>query len=191
MFGFAAALFIFRNAGRFFQKQAQFFGFGLNDAADRALANDGVSAWAQTRAQKNVLHIAPPYHLVVDEVARCAVARKHPANGDFAKLTPLAPGAVVSVVEHQLHAGATGRFARGCAIENNVLHGLAAQFACTALAQYPAHGVHDVGFTAAVGAHHAYQLAWQQKIGGLNKGFEPGELDGIEAHKRIKLGLSS
>jgi hypothetical protein len=34
-------------------------------------------------------------------------------------------------------------------------------------------------------------LPWQQKIGGLNKGFKPGELDGIEAHKKKKWELSS
>ena len=66
---FAAALFVFGDPGSFFQKQPQLFGFRFNDAADRALANNRVSAWPQTRAQKYVLHIAAAHRLVVDVVA--------------------------------------------------------------------------------------------------------------------------
>ena len=172
VFGLAAALFVFGHARGFFQKQAQLFGLGFDDAADRALANDGVGAWPQAGAQKHVLHIAPAHRLVIDEVARRPVARKHPAHRNLAKLAPLAAGAVVGVVKHQLHAGAAGRFAGGGAVKNHVLHGLAAQLAGAAFAQNPAHRVHDVGLAAAIGPDHAHQLPRQQKVGWLYKGLE-------------------
>jgi hypothetical protein len=86
----------------------------------------------------------------------------------------LATGPVVAVIENQLDAGAAGWLAAGRAIENHVLHGLATQLRCLGFAQHPAHGIHDVGLAAAVGPHHADQLAGQQEIGGLGKRLEPG-----------------
>ncbi len=174
VFGLAAALFVFGDTGGLFQKQAQFFGLGLDDAADRALANDGVGARPQARAQKHVLHVAPAHGLVVDVVAAVAVAGQHALDGNLAKLVPLATGAVVGVVKHQLDAGAAGRLAGGGAVKDDVLHRLAAQLARLGLAQHPAHRIHDVGFAATVGPHHAHQLPRQHEVGGFGKGLESG-----------------
>ena len=62
--------------------------------------------------------------------------------------------AVVGIVKHQFHTGAAGGLARGGAVKDHILHGLAAQFAGAALAQNPAYRVHDVGLTATVRADH-------------------------------------
>ena len=172
--GFAATLFVLGNPGGLFQKQAQLFGFGFNNAANRALPNDGVCARPQARAQKHVLHITPAHRLVVQKVTGSAIAGEHPFDRNFPKLAPLATGAVVRVVKHQLHTGAAGGLAGGGAVENNVLHGLATQLAGLALAQHPAHRIHDVGLAAAVGPHHANQLPRQQKVGGFGEGLESG-----------------
>ena len=172
--GFAAALFVFRDAGGLLQKQAQLFGLGLDDAADRSLANDGVGPGAQTRAQKHILHIASAHRLVVDVITAGAVTGQDPLDRNFGELAPLSACAVVAVVKYQLNTGAAGGFARCGAIEDDVLHGLAAQLAGTALAQHPTHRVDDVGFAAAVGAHHPHQLARQHEMGGFGKRFEAG-----------------
>ena len=163
--GFTAALFVFGNARSFFQKQAQLFGLGLDDAADGALTNDGVGARAQAGAQKHVLHVTAAHRLVVDVVAAGAVTREHALDSDFNKLAPLATGAVVGVVKHQLNTGAAGGLACGGAVEDHVLHRLATQLRGFGLAEHPAHRIHDVGFAATVGSDHTHQLAWQQKIG--------------------------
>ena len=76
------------------------------------------------------------------------------------------------------------------AIEDHVLHGLATQLAGLALPQHPAHRIHDVGLAATVGPHHADHLPRQNEIGGLGKGFEAGELDGIQAHG-VGVGLEA
>ena len=158
---FAATLFVFRDTSGLFQKQTQLFRLGLNDAADGALPNDGVSPWAQTGAKKNILHITTTHGLVVDVVAAGAVSCQYPLDCNFSKLVPLPACTVRCVVKHQFDTGAAGRFAAGGAIENNVLHGLTTQFTGTTLTQYPANGINDVGFTTAIGADHAHQLAWQ------------------------------
>ena len=191
VFCLASTFLVFGNARCFFQKQAQFFGLAFNDAADGALADDGVGARPQARAEEHVLHVAATHRLVVDVITAGAIARQHSFNGDLAKLAPLAASTGVGVVKHQLDAGAAGRLAQVGAVEDDVLHRLAAQLAGLGLAQHPAHGVHDVGLAAAVGANHTDQLAWQLERGGLHKRLEPGQLDGIEAHgKTVKLWLT-
>ena len=185
--GLAPALFVLGDAGGLFQKQAQLFGLGLDDPRDGALPDDRVGARPKTRAQKYVLHIPAAHRLVVDEVAAGAVAGQDAFDGDFAELAPLAAGAVVGVVKHQLHAAAAGGLAGGGAVKDNVLHGLATQLAGPALAQHPAHRVHDVGLAAAVGPDHPDQLAGQNKIGGLRERLETGKLDGIKSHWRPSL----
>ena len=182
VFGFAAALFVFGDTGGFFQEQAQLFGARLDDAADGALADDGVGARAQARAQKHVLHIAAAHGLVVDEIAGGAVPRERTAHRDLSELAPLPADAVVGVVKQQFHAGAAGGFALGGAVKNHVLHGLAAQLTGAAFAQNPAYRVHDVGLATTVRPDHADQLPRQLQVRGFGKGLEAGELDGVEAH---------
>ena len=182
VFRLASALFVFGHTRGFFQKHAKLFGARLDDAADRALADDGVSAWTQTGAQKHILHISAAHRLVVDVITAVAVAGQHTLDGDLCKLTPLTTGAVVIVVKDQLDAGAAGGFSGSGAVENHVLHGLTTQFRRLGLAQHPAHRIHDVGFAATVGANHAHQLPGQQKVGRFSKRFEASKFDGIETH---------
>ena len=170
--GLAAALFVLGDTGRFFEEQAQFFRLGLDDAADGALADDGVSTRAQAGAQKHVLHVTPAHRLVVDVVAGGTVAREHALDGDLAKLAPLAAGAVVRVVKHQFDAGTAGRLARVGSVEDHVLHGFATQLGRLALAQHPTHRVHDVRFAATVRPDHADELPRQHEVGGLSERFE-------------------
>ena len=174
VFRLAAAFLVFGHTRRLFEEQAQLFGLGLDDAADGALANDGVGPWAEARAQKHVLYVAAAHRLVVDVITAVAVAGQHPAHRNFRVLAPLATRAVVGVVKHQLHAGAAGGFAGRRAVKDHVLHRLAAQLGRLAFAQHPAHSVHDVGLAAAVGPHHPHQLPGQQEVGGFGKGLEPG-----------------
>ena len=182
VFGLAAAFLVFGHARSFFEEQAQFFGARLDDSADRALTDDGVSTRPQACAQKHVLHIAAADRLVVDVVAAVAVTGQHALDRDLGKLAPLATGAVVGVVKHQLHAGTAGRFAAGGAVEDDVLHGLATQLGRLGLAQHPAHRVHDVGFAATVGTDHTHQLPGQHEVGRFGERFEARKLDGIETH---------
>ena len=182
--GFAPALLVLGHAGGLFEEQPQFLGSRLDDAADRALADDRVSARPKARAQKDVLHIATAHRLVVDEVAAAALACQHSLDSDVGKSAPLAAGASVLIREHQLDAGAAGRFAQARTVEDHVLHALAAQLAGLALAQHPAHGIHDVGLATAVGTDHADPLTRQRKGGRLSERLEAREFDLVQAHAR-------
>jgi hypothetical protein len=142
--GFAAALLVLGNAGGFLEEQAQLLGLALDDAADRALTDDRVGARTQAGAEEHVLHVTPTHRLVVDVVARRAVTREHALDRDLGERVPLAAGACVFVAEHQLDTGAAGRLALTRAVEDHVLHRLAAQLAGLALAEHPAHRVDDV-----------------------------------------------
>ena len=181
--GLAPALLVLRDAGGLLEEHAQFLRLGLDDPADRALADDGVGARPQAGAEEHVLHVATTHRLVVDEVAAGAVAGQDALDGDLGELVPLAAGAGAGVVEHQLHAGPAGRLAVARAVEDHVLHGLAAQFAGLAFAQHPAHRVHDVGLAAAVGADHADQLPGQLEGRRIGKGLEARELDRVQSHR--------
>ena len=180
--GLAPALLVLGDARSLLKKQAQLLRAGFDDAADGALADDGVSPRAQAGAQEHVLHIATADGLAVDVVAAGAVTGEHTAHGDLAEAVPLPAGPRIGVVEHQLHAGAVGRLALARAVEDDVLHGLPSQLAGLAFAQHPAYGVHDVGLATAVRPHHAHQLPRQLKRGGFRKGLEARELDLVQTH---------
>ena len=181
--GFAAAFLVLGHARSLFEEEPQLLGPAFDDAADGALADDGVGPRAQARAEEDVLHVAAAHRLVVDEVAAGAVARERALDGDLGEGVPLAAGAGQRVVEHQLHAGAAGGLAVAAAVEDDVLHGLATQLGRLALAEHPAHGVHDVALAAAVGPDHAHQLPRQLEGGGFGKALEARELDLREAHR--------
>jgi len=181
--GFAPPLLVLRDARGFFQEHAQFLGARLDDAADRALADDGVGARAEAGAEEHVLHVAPAHRLVVDVVAAAAVAREHTLDGDLAERVPLAAGTRQRVVEHQLDAGAAGRLALARAVEDDVLHRLAAQLAGLAFAEHPAHRVHDVALAATVRPDDTDELPRELERGGFGKRLEAAELDLVEPHE--------
>ena len=111
------------------------------------------------------------------------MARELAFDGDFGVLPPRALQNVVAVVKHQLHRRARRRAAGGGTVGNHVLHGFAAQLLGRRFAQHPAHGIDDVGFTAAVGPDNGNELAGNVDGGGVDKGFESGKFDLGETHK--------
>src|SRR4029079_16129616 len=95
-----------------------------------------------------------------------------------------AAGAALVVREHELDARAARGLPQVRAVEDHVLHRLAAQLARLALAEHPAHRVDDVGLAAAVGADDADELPGKLEVGRLDEGLETGELDRVETHGR-------
>jgi hypothetical protein len=114
--------------------------------------------------------------LIVDVVARLAVALEHALNGNIAVLRPLPADAPETVIEHKFNAGAVGRRPLRGAVEDDILHGFAAQVARLRFAQHPAHRVDDIRFAAAVRADHAEQLARHGQMRGIGEGLEARNL---------------
>ena len=182
--GLAAALLVLGDARGLFEEQAQIFRLGLDEARDHALLDDGVAARTQTRAEEEVLDIAPTAARPVHEVGRLAVPGDLALDRDLGVLGVLAPGGAVGVVEDHLDAGGAHRLAPAGAIEDDVCHRLAAQHLGRGLTHDPAHRVDDVGFAAAVRAHDAHQITGKGHGRGVHEGLESGEFDLLQAHRR-------
>ena len=177
-----APLLVARDAGGLLEEHAQLLGLGLDDARDHALLDDRVGARPEAGAEEHVGDVAPAHVRAVDVVAGLAVALQHALDRDLGVLRPLPRGAAQRVVEDQLDRGARERLAVARAVEDHVLHRIAAQRRGARFAQHPAHGVDDVRFAAAVRADDADQLAGNVDRGGIDEGLESGKLDLSEAH---------
>ena len=126
IFCFAAALFVFRYACSLFQKNPQLFRTRLNDARDHALPNDGVGTRTEAGTQENVLNVATADRLVVDVVRGGAVTRERPLDRNFSERAPLPCSLAGGIVKQQLDGRPTRRLAIGGAVEDDILHRLAA-----------------------------------------------------------------
>src|SRR5262249_50044654 len=102
-------------------------------------------------------------------------------HADLAVARPGAAHPAEGVVEHELDGGAADRLPFGRAVEDHVVHVLAAQLFRGGLPQHPAHGVDHVGLAAAVGADHAHELAGDGEGGRIEEGLEPEKLEGGES----------
>ena len=170
------------DAGRFFQIAAQLFRTGFHDTADHALFDDGIAAWPQARAQEQVGDIPPAAAVAVEKIHGLAIPADHSLDRNLVVAGVFSADGAVTVVEHQFHLSGTHRLAAAGAGEDHITHGSAAQHLGRAFPQHPAHGVDDVGFATAIGAHHANEVGGQQQCGGVHKGFEPRKLDLGQSH---------
>ena len=180
--GLAAALAVLGDARRLFEEDAQLFGLRLDDARDHALLDDRVGARAEAGAEEDVGDVAPAHVQVVDVVGGVAVALQHALDRDLGVLRPLRrPPCRGCCRRSSSTLARPDRLAVAGAVEDHVLHGLAAQVLGGGFAQHPAHGVDDVGLAAAVGTDDAHESGRAADLGGVDEGLETGELDVGEA----------
>ena len=105
----------------------QLFGLGLDDAGNHSLLDDGVGARTQARAEKQVVDVAATDRDIVDVVRRIAVSGQDALDRDLRILPPLAADPALAVVEVQFDGRAPDGLALARAVENDVLHRLAAK----------------------------------------------------------------
>ena len=184
--GFPAALLVLRYAGRLLEEDAQLLGLRLDDARDHPLLDDRVGARTEAGAEEEIVDVAAANRNVVDVVRRIAVARQHPLDRQLRVLAPLAADAALAVVEVQLDRRAADRLAIAGAVEDHVLHRLAAQRGRLRFAEHPAHGVDDVRLAAAVGSDDADELAGRADRRRIDERLEAGELDLREAQGGLR-----
>ena len=180
--GLAPALLVFRDARGLFEEQTQLLGLALDDPRDHALADDRVGARPKAGAEEHILDVAPAHRLAVDVIAARAVARQHALDGDLGEAVPRPAGTRLAVVERELDAGASRGLSQARAVEDHVLHRLAAQLARLALAEHPAHGVDDVRLAAAIRADDADELPGELKMGRFDERLEAREPDRVKTH---------
>ena len=178
----AAPLAVLGDARRLLEEDPQLLGLRRDDARDHALLDDRVGARPEPRAEEDVLHVAPAHMLRVDGVVRVALAGEDALHADLGVSRPGAADPPERVIEDELDRGpAHGLPLRG-AIEDHVLHLLAAQLLRRRLAEHPAHGVDHVRLAAAVRADDAHELARDGDGCRIDEGLEAGKLDGGETH---------
>ena len=180
-FGLLAPFLVLRDPRRLFEEDAQLLRLRLDHAADHALLDDGVGARAQARAEEQVVDIATTDRNVVDVIRRVTVAAQHPLDRQLGVAAPLSTDPTLAVVEEELHRGTADRRALARAVEDDVLHRLAAQRGRLGLAQDPTHGIDDVRLAAAVGADDADELSGSSDAGRVDERLETGQLDLCEA----------
>lgn len=181
-FAFFAPRFVEGDARRFFDEGAQFFRLGFDDAADHALFDDGVAARANAGALQQFDDVAAADALAVDAVLRLAVALYFAGDVEFGVFGKCPARLAVAVVEVEGDARLCASAAVFGTGKDDVGHRLAAQLFGGGFAEYPAHGVDDVGFAAAVRADDAGQRRINGEGGVVGEGFESGEADGGEVH---------
>ena len=111
-FGFLAALFVFGNAGGFFQIDAQLLGLGLNDLRNHALLDDRVAARAETGAQEQVGDVAAAAFGAIEVITALTVAADQTFDRDFIERGIFAGNRVIGIVENKFNRGLRHRLAR-------------------------------------------------------------------------------
>src|SRR5207253_5804633 len=79
LFGFEAS-----DAGGFLEDRPAIEGLGAEELTDALLADDGVGLATETGAHEDVLNVAQPTDLAIEEVFAIAGAEEAAGNGEFA-----------------------------------------------------------------------------------------------------------
>ena len=156
--GLFAPLFITRDAGGFFDEGAHVIGFGLDDARDHALLDDGVAARAETCAEKQLRDVFTAAARTVQRIFRTAIARYLALQRHFGVTGIRAADLAVGIIEHQLNRGRSHRLASARAVKDDIGHRIAAQMLGGEFAHDPAHRIDDVRLAATVWPNHSRQI---------------------------------
>ena len=100
---FLAPLLVAGNPGRFFEEDTQIIRPCLDDARNHALTDDGVGAWSEASAQKQVGDVLAADLQIVDEVIRLPLPRQRALDRQLGVLRPLAERPAEQILENQFH----------------------------------------------------------------------------------------
>ena len=185
--GLLAALLVLGDPRGLLDEEAAILGPGAHDLPDPALLDDGVGLGSDASAEEQIGHVSQAHGRPVDEVLAGAVAKQAPGDGDLRVLCVLGRQVrgfdAVRVVEGDGHLGEAGRPTRIGAVEDHILHRLAAELARALLPHAPADRVHDVGLAAAVRPDDADDVVVEMHHGLLDEGLEPADLELLDVHR--------
>ena len=133
--------------GRFFKDESSRRGVRLQNLGDLALLDDAVGGCRRTGSHERVANVFQPRLSSVDEIFRLA---RHPQSATDRDLVDFVGQKPLRVVERQCGFGEGAGFAAGRAVENDVLHVLAAKTLRALVAEDPFDGIHDVALARSV-----------------------------------------
>ncbi len=172
-----------RNACGLFQKRTACLRLGLNEFTDTALPDHGRRARARGLVRKQQLHVLGAGVLAIDAVDRSRFALDTARDLQFIGIVEACRGAAVLIVEKKRHFSRIARWARAGTGENDVIHAGCAHVLVGVFAHNPAQGFDQIGLAATIGADNTCQPAFNDKFGGLDKGFETEKAEFCEAHQ--------
>ena len=173
--GGAPAGAVLRHAGGLLDQLAPIGGPRAQDHADLALLDDRVGLGPEPRVHQQLVDVAQPAHLAVDEVFALAGPVEAPRHLHLAHhRAPLVvdqfrarPGLDRHrhAREHQAHLGGRVGLAGVAAAEDDVLHAVAAEALGALLAEDPHDGVGHVALAAPVGPDNRGDAAVERQLG--------------------------
>ena len=186
------------DAGGFFDQLAPIGRPRAENQPNLPLLDDGVRLCAKARVHQELVHIAQPANFAVDQIfaltGAIQPARHLDRSGQGRRVFLADPQERIPVTERHLrrdpvsrrdrehvaqaepHFGGAGRLTRVAAIENDVLHAVAAQALGALLAQHPCDGVGHVALPASVRPHDRGHPAIEVQVGAIGERFEAGDL---------------
>ena len=151
----------------------------VQQVVEHTQLDDGVGVAGNARVEKEAGDVLEPAGHVVQPVFALPGAEIVTGNGDGAEFRREDVG---RVLESERHFGQAGGFACLRSVEDQVFHALGAQVAGTLLTEHPSDGVDDVGFAAAVGAHHTGDALVEMERGLVGEALEAFDLETGQFH---------
>ena len=179
--GLLLALAVLQHTRCFFDDRATIFGRVAQHFVDATLTDDDVLLTTDTGVREQLLHVEESALHAVDRVLALAGAEERAADGDLGEIDRQQP---LRVVDGEHHLGTTEGGATGGAVEDDVVHLLAAHGLRGLCAEHPGDRIHDVGLARAVGADHHGHAGLELHRGGVGEGLEALEGQGFEEHVR-------
>ena len=175
--GFLAALFIFGNACRFLDENAQLLWLGFDESANHALFDNGIATRAQAGTQENIRDIPATAFGAIEKVIGLRLSADQASDGYLGVSGILAAYTAITVIKHQFDRGLSHRLAIHRAVEDDIRHGLATQIFGRTFAHYPTYRIDNIGFSAAIRANHCTHIARKIDRRGIDEGLETRQLD--------------
>ena len=169
----------FRDAGRFLEHRAAFLGFRGKDLVDLALRHDRVGGAADAGIHEQVVDVAQTAERSIQSVFGAPVTEDPAGDGDLVEIDF---ERLLAIRHRQRDLRHAERLAFFRAVKNDICHLAAAQGFRGSLAEHPADGVHDVGFSATIRADDARDALGEFEHGLVGEGFEALDFEGFEIH---------
>ena len=176
--GLGALLLVAGDAGRLLDEHPALPRLGGQHVVEALLVHERVGLGVDPGPREEILDVPQAAHVGVEQVLALTGAVQ--ASG-HRHLAPRHAEAAV-VVEHEADLGHADHLPRGGAVEDDVLHLVAAEGLRALLTEGPADGVGHVGLAAAVGTDDARDAREDLYIGLLGERLEAVDQDRFESH---------
>ena len=181
--GLVAALVEAGDAGGLLEDAAAGLGAGVDELGDLALADEGGRLRAGGGVGEEHGDVAGARLAAVGAVGGAGLAGDAADDLELVVVVEAGGGAAVAVVEGEGDLGVVARGAGARAVEDDVLHAVAAHDRGAVLAHDPAQGFEQVRLAAAVRADDAGQARRDDELGGVDEALEAEEAQAGEVHR--------